>query len=281
VNEPTIDLSVAGEADRWMTFWRQSEEGCPLSIFVRMNNLRVQSLANGGLVTGLRFDLAVEKVRDDGMPADVGDLQDLEEQFLKELQLLDVGALHLASVTGEGGRSAYLVHEFEIDFEPLVGILKAPDVQISASIVSDQNGLMDLISPTAVEQQLNGDVGVISNLESNGDDGTVARRTDFWFYGERAQLEALVAELSPWGYSVDRWLNDSDGVVLFTETPVDFGTFSEVTPVLVGAAEKHGVNYDGWETFVVRPGAAETHPPESESAKPKSLLSRLFGAKKN
>jgi hypothetical protein len=273
-----VDLSVAGEADRWMTFMRHTEDGYPLSIFVRMNNPRVQALAKSGIITGLRFDLAVELVRDNGLPADIAALQNLEERFLKELQLLEVGALHLASVTGDGGRSMYFVHDLEIDFQPLVDHYKVPDVQISASIISNRLGLLELVSPTAVEQQLNGDIGVISNLEKNGDDGTAARRTDFWFYGQRTHLEALAKELAPWGYVIDRWLDEPEGAVLFTETSVDFGTFQEVTPVLVGAAEKHGVTYDGWETFVVRPDAPE---PTAEKSKPKSLLSKLFGAKKN
>ena len=274
-----VDFSVAGEADRWMTFMRHSEDGYPLSIYVRMGNPRVESFANSGLITALRFDLAVELVREDGMPADIAALQDLEERFLRELQLLQVGALHLASVTGDGGRSVYFVHELEIDFLPLVDHFRAPNVRISASLVSSRAELLDLISPTAVEQQLNGDIRVISNLEQNGDDGTAARRTDFWFYGQRMHLEEFVAELAPRGYAVDRWLDDPEGVVLFIEMPVDFGTFREVTPVLVGAAQKHEVTYDGWETFVIRRDAPE--PASTVTSKPRSLLSKLFGAGKN
>ncbi len=278
MSAPEIDLSVAGEADRWMTFMRQSEDGYPLSIFVRMNNPRVQSLLGSGLITAVRFDPPVEFVRDDGLPADLAALQDCEEFFLKELQLLDVGAFHFGSITGDGGRSAYLVHELEIDFQPLIDLQKAAHIGVSASIVSDRARLLDLVSPTAIEQQLNGDLGVISNLERNGDDGASARRTDFWFYGQRSDLVALAEELAPWGYSVDRWLDDPEGVVLFTDTSVDFETFRDVTPVLVGTAEKHGVTYDGWETFVVGPGVSE--PASTEKPKPKSLLSKLFGGKK-
>lgn len=279
MNELAVDLSVAGEFDRWMTFWRHINDGYPLSVFVRMDNPTVQSLANNGIITGLRFDLAVEQVRDDGLPTDVGALQELEERFLKELQLLDVGALHLASVTGDGGRSVYLVHERQIHLKPLIDLYSVPKLQISASIISDRAKLLELVSPTAVEQQLNGDLGVISNLEKNGDDGTAARKTDFWFYGERSALEKLVVELQPWGYSIDHWLDEPIGVVLTTETAVDYGTFSKLTPKLVDASDRHQVTYDGWETLVVLAGATEPQPPAK--ALTNSIFGNLFGAKKN
>ena len=273
------DTSVFGEDDRWMVFWRSTPDGYPLSVSVRMNNPHIQDLVNRGILTGFRFDLTVEHTRDDGMPSDVGQLQDFEVRLLKEVELLDVGACHVASVTGDGGRWTYLGHERPIDFGPLASLFQEHGVQASASVVSDREALIGLISPTSVEQQLNDDIGVISNLEKEGDDGRAPRRTDFWFYGDRSRLDEFAAELAPRRYAIDRRLDDPEGIVLYSETAVDFGTFQEITPVLVGAAERHSVIYDGWETFVVRPNS----PAPDLPAKPKSqsLLSKLFGAKKN
>jgi hypothetical protein len=136
-----------------------------------------------------------------------------------------------------------------------------------------------LITPTTIEQQLNGDMSVITNLEQNGDYGRAPRKTDFWFYGATSQLGALVADLEPWGFSVDHWLEDPEGVVLTCQTSVDLTTFRELTPILVGMADRHGVTYDGWETFIVRADAPATQLPSQP--KPQSMLSKLFGAKKN
>jgi hypothetical protein len=274
-----VDLSVAGESDQWMTFMRHTEEGYPLSIFVRMNNPRVQSLVNSGIVSSLSFDIPVEEVRDNGLPVDIGALQALETRFLNEFQLLDVGVFHFASVTGDGGRFAYFVHERPVDFEPTIEHFGVPDVQVGAAIVHDRVALLDLVSPTSAEQQLNGDLQVISSLNQQGDDGTATRTTEFWFYGQTTQIEGLRTELAPLGFAINRWLDEPVGAVFVAETAVDFGTFQQLTPILVDSAEKHGLVYDGWETFVVSQSSPQ--PAILEANKPKSLLSRIFGAKKN
>ena len=129
-----------------------------------------------------------------------------------------------------------------------------------------------------LDHQLNGDLSVISNLGEHGDVGLVPRKTDFWFYGDFPRLEALAGDLEPWGFSVDHWLEEPVGVVLTCETKVDFETFKELTPILVSQAQRHNLNYDGWETFVLKP---ESEKIEQPKAPKQSLLSKLFGAKKN
>jgi hypothetical protein len=273
------DRSVAGDNDTWILFDRLTDDGYPLVVLARTGNAVVEHALRNQIVTVVSGAADVSLVNDRGMPQHTDRLYPVEEGLARELSAFDVGAFHVASVTGDGQRRMVFAHATALDFGPVLQLFHPEGYTLSVVTFDDREVLVDLVTPTSLDRQLNGDMGVISNLQKNGDDGLVPRRTDFWFYGELEHLASLVEELGPWGYVVDRWLEDPQGVVLFSETSVDFDTFRGITPVLVGAAEKHGVTYDGWETFVVRLGVAEVVP--STAPKPKSLLSKLFGAKKN
>lgn len=273
------DRSVAGDNDSWILFDRLTEDGYPLVVLARTGNAIVEHALRNDLVTVVCATADIALVNDGGMPQHTDRLYPVEEGLTRELGAFDIGAFHVASVTGDGLRRMIFAHATPLDFAPVLELFQPEGYALSAAAPDDRELLINLVRPSGLDRQLNGDLRVISNLQKNGDNGLVPRRTDFWFYGEPARLAFLVEELGPWGYAVDRWLEDPQGVVLFSETSVDFDTFREITPVLVGAAEKHGVEYDGWETFVVRPGIAEPAP--ATAPKPQSLLSKLFGAKKN
>jgi hypothetical protein len=256
---------------------RLTEDRYPLVVLTRTGNAIAEKALRRDIITIICCEADVDLVSDQGMPQYTDRLYPVEEGIAEQLQELAVGAYHIASITGDGLRRIVLAHPVPIEFEPILGRFNPDGYSLSATNLDNREKLIDLVTPTQMERQLDGDRRVISNLERNGDDGVTPRRTDFWFYGERGRLTQLVEELAPWGYAIDRWLQDPEGVVVFSETPVDYETFREVTPVLVGAAERHGVEYDGWETFVARPDVPQPEPsPASES---RSLLSRLFGAK--
>lgn len=273
------DQSVAGDDDTWVLFERLTQDSYPLVVLARTGNSLVDDALRNDHLSVVRCQADIDIVNDVGMPQQTDRIYPIEDKLARELNAFGVGALHVASVTGDGERRMIYTHATPLDFDPILQLLQAEGYALSAWIPTERDSIIELITPSDTERQLNGDMSVISNLEKNGDDGITPRKTDFWFYGERASLERVVTELEPWGYSVDHWLDDPEGVVLTTKTAVDFGTFREVTPVLVAAAERQGVTYDGWETFVVRVDLTEPEPP----AKPqtKSLLSKLFGAKKN
>jgi hypothetical protein len=58
----------------------------------------------------------------------------------------------------------------------------------------------------------------------------------------------------------------------------DEEAFHEMTPILIEAATRQGVEYDGWQTFIVKPAPL---PEPSIMSKSPSLLQKLFGAKKS
>ena len=273
-----FDQSVAGDNDSWILFERLTSDGYPLVVLARTGNPLVETALQEGSVTAVhcRADAAI--VNDIGMPQHTDRIYPVEDRLALELGAFDIGALHVASVSGDGERRMIYSHARPINFTPILDQLSVEGYALSAASLTDRPALIELVTPTIIDRKLHGDQEVISNLQKHGDDGSTARKTDFWFYGEKDRLLGLIRALEPWGYSVDHWLDDSAGVVLTTETPVEFGIFREVTPVLVGMAERHGVEYDGWETPVVGAAAAQSEPPKSQ---PKSLLSKLFRAKKN
>lgn len=269
------DQSVAGADDRWMLFERQTPEGYPLVVLARTGNPLVDEALRKAIITIVRCEADISLVNDRGMPMQTDRLYPVEEVLARKLDAFDVGAFHVASVTGDGLRRIVFAHASPLEFNPILTVFDIDGYVLSAANVDDRAAWIALVSPTDIDRQLDGDRGVILNLEENGDDGLAPRKTDFWFYGERDALENVAADLGPWGYSVDRWLSDPAGVVLTTEMPVDFGTFSEVTPVLIATADRHGVTYDGWETFVV--GHTQSHP--EPKAERQSCLAKLFGGK--
>ncbi|MHA6719412.1 ribonuclease E inhibitor RraB [Sphingomonas sp. RS6] len=272
------DLSVAGDNDSWILLDRQTEDGYPLVVLARTGNASVVDAVRNDFVTVVRAIADSDLVNDGRMPLHSDRLYPVEEGIAQALSAIGVGALHVASITGDGQRRMIYTHGEPLDFAPLLERF-CPDGYALNAGLDEKQSLIDLITPTAIDVKLNGDMSVISHLEKNGDDGTVQRRTDFWFYGDTERLAELAEELGQSGFVFDRWLAEPDGVVLSRETSVDLEIFRNLTPMLVDAAEKHGVEYDGWETSVVRSGDDEVTP--AVASKPISILTKIFGAKKN
>lgn len=275
----SADHSASGDSDSWLLFDRQTADGYPLVVLARTGNLLIEDFLRGGFLTIVHCEAKLSLVNDAGMPQNTDRLYAVEEELSRELDTCDMGALHLASVTGDGERRIIFGHRSPIDFLSLIQKFDVEGYSLHVSCPENRDAFTELLVPTELDHQLNGDMGVISNLEKNGDDGIASRKTDFWFYGDRDGLAGLVRDLALLGYSVDHWLNDPEGVVLTCETPVDFDTFRKITPVLLGTAQRHGLTYDGWETFALGREAASAEMPIK--SKPQSLLSRLFGVNKN
>ncbi|MFD1787280.1 ribonuclease E inhibitor RraB [Sphingomonas floccifaciens] len=271
--------TVAGEADQWMLFERMSTDGYPLIILVRNGDPVVSEALKAGLLSVVSCKADSSIFFDNGLPQYTDRIYPIEDKLAHELERCNFAVFHVASVSGEGQRRLIYAHAEPVDFERMLKSVKVEGYSFSTDTPLDHSDLIDLITPSATDRQLSGDMSVISNLSKNGDDGTAARKTDFWFYGATNALEALIADLTPWGFAIDHWLDEAEGVVLTTNTAVDLDSFKSLTPVLVATAETHGVKYDGWETFVVSPEAPEPDP--IATPQPKSLLSKLFGAKKN
>jgi hypothetical protein len=269
------DMSASGDEDRWILLQRNSADNYLLIVRSRLNS-EISDFAETHRVSAVICDVHPEFVRDDGMTTCLDELHKLEDDIVAALGETGKVAYHTASVTGDGRRVIYIASEPSLLLETALSAVRSDHVNISIFTDFEFDVYRDFITPTNLDIQLDGDRGVIANLEKNGDECVVPRKTDFWFYGARSGLENLVSELARSSYVVDRWLDNPVGVVLAREMPVDFESFTEVTPELVRLAAAHNVTYDGWETFVIRPDEVR---PTGDSSHSKSWLKNLFGRK--
>lgn len=251
------DKAPSSKSDRWMIYERVASDGKPLVVVARTGDAQVQTLLLKGRATVVICRTDPTNVNDQGMPQGTSRLYTIEDKLDEELSA--AGAIRVASVTGQGQRRMFFVHRGPIDFLPVLRTNQVPGFICDASEVENRQALIQLVTPTPLESQLNGDQDVIANLQKSGDDGHSPRKTDFWFYGQRKTLGSLAANLKAHGFSVDHWLSGPTGVVLSREMPVDFAAFQALTPIIVGAAEQSGVEYDGWETLVVTKNSTQSN----------------------
>jgi len=270
-----LDLSVAGDDDRWMLLERVSAENLSLIVRSRINPT-VTSFAAAHGVVAVICDVLPQHVRDDGFPSCLDDLHALEDTIIATIANSGVPAFHTASATGDGRRVLYVAADTDLDLAAILSTIPSDVALLSEFSDLDFDVYQDFVSPTKLDTQFNGDRGVMASLAEQGDDGAIPRKIDFWLYGERQGLDQAVKRLLGVGFAVDHWLEDPFGVVLTIESSADMTSFRDLTPLLLETAEEFGVVYDGWETFVV--GAEVSRPPTS--AKP-SLWGRLLGQKKN
>ena len=268
-------MSVAGDEDRWRLLERRSSSELPMVVRSRVNSI-IAEFAEQNNVTAIICDVLPKYVQDNGFPSCMDELYEHEDRVVQSVASSGVEAYHTASATGDGRRTIYIAHNGDADFRKAISSIRCDVAEISVFTAFEFARYSDFVTPTKLEVQLEGDQGVIDSLQQNGDEGAQPRKIDFWFYGDRRNLDHLAERLSIAGFRVDHWLDDPSGVVLSLDAPADIESFRELTPTLVDASQDAGVEYDGWETFVLAAKGDEPPPP----SKP-SLFSRIFGARKH
>lgn len=102
---------------------------------------------------------------------------------------------------------------------------------------------------------------LVETLEEHGDDLTSVRRVDHWAYFPTSSLrDTFVADARDQGFGLERAPDDLDGQSPFganvaRHDSVDLDDIHEVVMTLVELAERHGGEYDGWETAVITAGS--------------------------
>jgi hypothetical protein len=273
------DISTSGDEDQWMLLERQSLEGLPMLVRSRTGNPAIASFEDKNQVSAVILDIKPDYVRDNGFPRNLDDIHELEDRILNELDVLHADCIHTASVTGDARRTMYIAHDKSAQLEQIVKSLSVDFGELQVVSDIEIEVYREFVMPSVLDKQLDGDRGVITALEGHGDIGTVERKIDFWFYGERIALDSLLADLSDIGLQLDHWIDDPVGIVVTAEIPATTDHFRQLTPLLIDLSTKHDVSYDGWETFIVKMDDDTVSAPEPE--KRKSLLKKLFGQKKN
>jgi hypothetical protein len=269
------DLSVEGDDDRWMVLERNSAEGLPLIARSRINPV-VSEFADQNQLSAVIFDVRAHLVCDNGMPRCMDELYELEDAIILHLTSCDVAVYHTASVTGDGQRVLYFAHGEGLDFSPVIAATSHEVALMNLHADIDFAGYRALVTPSALDHTTDGDRRMIAQLQESGDDGSAPRKVDFWFHGGGEGLDKLARVLSGMGFAIDHWIEEPAGVVMSVEVPADQTSFRELTPLLIAAAADCGVEYEGWETFVVT-GNPEAHTPRPGG----TLLDGLFGQRKH
>lgn len=245
-----LGLASATENELWVTFDRKSPGGEPLVVVARTGNSWAMTLLEGGRVSVINCEADLRELSENGMPRNTARLYDLEDRIGTEPTLKAVRAIHVASVTGEGRRAIYLAHSDALDLSPFLESWQVPGFSCNAAEVEYLPALITLITPTALELQLNGDQIVLASLREKGDDGKKPRNTEFWFYGQRESLDLLIVSLAGYDFLFKLWLDREDGVVLSRLMPATREEFQMLTPIIMEMTQRYGVEYDGWETKI-------------------------------
>lgn len=104
--------------------------------------------------------------------------------------------------------------------------------------------------PTPLEFQDAQDERVRLSLAEHGDDGATPRLVDFFFYG--GDQDALRVAAMQRDFQTRSAEGDRPGVVLSRRTSVDSKTLNSLNTQFLDWSSRFHVEYDGWETEVVK-----------------------------
>lgn len=148
------------------------------------------------------------------------------------------------------GRRSYLL----VSAEPakVVAALEGvkPPSGITAAVRTLAASDLEAWRPTPLEFQDAQDERVRSSLAQHGDDGTTPRTVEFFFHGgDRAALRAAAKQQ---GFQTRKAEGGRAGLVLARRTAVDSKTLTDLNTQFLAWSSLFGVEYDGWETEVIR-----------------------------
>lgn len=118
----------------------------------------------------------------------------------------------------------------------------------------------DFLHPSDESMQSIQNRRVCDSLEQHGDAFSEPREVDHWIYfGSDSGIDAFLAEAIELGFALRKHLEPSPeskrGVQLWRTDVPSHGAIDSIVLPLFRLARKHGGDYDGWETFIVRPPA--------------------------
>lgn len=232
------DMSTAGENDRWMFIERQASDGSALLVRTRVDNQEVADFAKANKVTAIICEILPAFIRADGMPTCLDKLHALEDEIVDAIARGGGTAFHTASVTGDGRRVLYLAHSRSLQIKDAVAKIVSDVCEIQVFDELKFETYSDFVTPTVIDMKLDGDRQVLTALEGHGDLADAPRAIEFFFYGERGNLEEFLAEAHERGFALDHWIEEPSGVMVTRTMSAEFSDFRELTPYLVETADR-------------------------------------------
>ena len=227
-------------------------------------NVAIRESIDRAPTTLTKLRLTYKSVTRNGLPAreefePVKSIEERIEEFSKEADDWYVGR-----VTEAGKRHFYVYTNRPGDaWRGFLTKLQASSgyhIQLDLSVDAEHQRYREELYPSEDDWQVIKDLEVIENVERHGDDGMQPRKVDHWIYFDsKADSVDFVNWAKNDGFSeevTDSSVTD-DGkycVRLSHYGTLNIGDISSRTIALRQNAAKHGGDYDGWETFVIKPG---------------------------
>ncbi|HEY1811147.1 MAG TPA: DUF695 domain-containing protein [Kofleriaceae bacterium] len=246
-------------ADEW-EFYPCLVDDRPASIFL---NLRYEQTRPSPPVETLywaRIHMADAGDHGMGTPSEAEALHRLEDAFIAaatKYGLVYVGRLRNA---GNWQLTFYGAPDHDDALNALARAkLGERQFEIGSKPDADWTYYREFLLPDAERRQWISDRRLVGVLQEHGDVLATPRRVDHWVYFETAAsrqgfVEGAIRE----GFALESLLDDDAspprfGAQVFRDDHVELDHIHAVVGTLLEIAEEHGGDYDGWETYVVKP----------------------------
>ena len=195
-----------------------------------------------------------------GGDADFAALGSLEDALSSRVQA-EVAAHYVARIRGEGFWQLYFYGRGPDGFEDTVGRFMSayPGRRYDAGVRQDPEWKIyrDVFYPDEERWRWIWDNRVVEALRAEGDPLTDARRVDHWIYfKDAAAVDLFEREARSLGFETQedskalRGDGGKYGIQIYRDDFVDIVRIHDVVMDLTELAERHGGEYDGWETEI-------------------------------
>jgi regulator of RNase E activity RraB len=182
----------------------------------------------------------------------------LEDQVLETCKAafsvgLEPSCLHIGSEIGQSVRLSYFAaSDSDVAQRAIAHLLTTSiggAIDAPLAFVKTWQETYDLIQPSEYELQTYWDQEVIDRLLEDGSDPTRPHPRQHWIIGAGPRLAQAARDLEKMGCRQVELSEDQ--ITCFTDDILDPQIIFERTWNLIEIADRHGLEYDGWEAPVV------------------------------
>ncbi len=257
-----LTLAVCGQAQEdWETYVLYMKDR-PISIMVDLGfeNTPITKENQNVLIVSVRLN----RTQRDGLPlqADLGRLDTLENDLVDRLHSA-LGAVYTGRYTSNGKRDFYFYTNDTSRYTSLARSVIEPYAYTFTTICkrdADLSNYREVLYPTRVEMQRIYNRRMIDHLLKAGDPLTAPRAVDHLIFfkteSDRRKFADIVTEkrFSVIQAGEEKGVRDRPFSLEVSRVDrVDEDSIEEVSLYLWELALKFGAQYEGWETFVVKP----------------------------
>ena len=245
------------DSERWICFLR-FESGPPATVVMDLGAR--DGIALSEYPECLLAEIELGHVDQHGFPSgeELERHRDLEDTLIQRLAHA-ASARFAGTVTGQGRRVHcwYCADAAQAQAAAEETLQQFPEAKVHLRQEADPEWEhYRQMLPTAAEYRVYLDDRVLHQLREMGDSLQVPRNVDHWLYfPDQESREQFVQRVEQHGFQVKTQRDDAEHVLPFElvvhhTIPMEAATVHQATLRLLTLAEKHGGQYDGWETSI-------------------------------